>query len=93
MSIQTESADITAENQFTDYVGVGASHDGVVTVIGTGSMTLTLQVLPTGESTPLDIDTITAAGRYAFPGGGGKWRVGCKTGDFTSGTMKAIIQG
>ena len=88
---QKAEVSVTAENQFSGYVAPEADEDGVVTIIGTGSMTITLQVLPEGETTPIDVDSVTAAGRYTFAATREKHRIGVKTGDFTSGTMRILL--
>ncbi len=88
---QNTEVTITAENQFSGYVAPEADEDGSVTVIGTGSMTITLQVLPDGETVPIDVDSVTAAGRYTFAATRERHRIGCKTGDFTSGTMRVLL--
>lgn len=81
---------ITAENQFTDFLRI--SEKGVVTLEGTFSATLTLQMKKGGTSGIIDVDTVTTGGRYTFDGYGDDWRIGVKTGGYSSGTIEARIQ-
>jgi hypothetical protein len=91
MSVNANDKTVDAQNLFTEYLTVPGK--GSIDVIDTssGNMTLTLQVLPFGQSTPIDVDSITAAGRYEFEGLGGSFRFGCKTGDYSSGTFDVVL--
>ncbi len=84
---------ITAQNQFTaemNIIGIG-----VVVVEDTSSIsaTIRLQVKPDQSTTWIDTgDTFTAEGAWAFDGSrGNKYRVGVKTGDFSSGTATVYL--
>lgn len=82
----------TAQNQFSD--PVRCPDYCILDLRGTGTMTVTIQVLPPDETdwaNSIDLDGITAAGRYEIKGAGEQFRVGVKTGAFTSGTLKATI--
>ena len=84
--------DITAENQFTDAIRV--KNVGIVVVDDTSSIaaTITLQVKPDGSSTWIDTgDTFTTEGAWSFDAAGEQYRVGVKTGGFTSGTATVYI--
>ncbi len=82
---------ITAQNQFSE--GLFVEFRGFVTLTGTWVATITLQLKLQGTSIWIDIDSVTSNGRYYFEAGRDMWRIGCKTGGYTSGTCTAKIQG
>ena len=95
-SAQTfQAKDITAENQFTDAVKINGP--GLVAISDTSSMSMTvsLQISIDGGTTWIDTgDTWTAEGVDTLADGlGKKYRLGVKTGDFTSGTATVYLGG
>ena len=88
-----EDVSVTAENQFSDPLYVRPQELGTVTITGTFVGTITLQFRLGNTSDWVDRDSKTSGGRWYFQGGGDEWRIGCKTGDYTSGTAVCRIQG
>ncbi len=93
---QQVTADVTAENSFTDAIrvtGTGSSRPFTVIRAGTWSATVTLQRSLVSENGPwLDVTTYTTNGTVSFDDGLDNqiawYRIGVKTGDFTSGTVE-----
>jgi len=84
--------DITAQNEFTSAIRIAKV--GIVAVEDTSSIsaTISLQVKPDGSSSWIDTgDTFDAEGAWSFDAAGEQYRVGVKTGDFTSGTATLYI--
>ena len=85
--------EITAENQFTDAIELG--NEGATIIVGDSSSfsgTLTLQV--TTDDFTGWVDDITYTGEaveVVNPGQEVQVRVGCKTGNYTSGSIKVAI--
>ena len=86
MSSKNVTASITAQNTFTDAVSLIGLYN--LSISGTWVATVTLQRSFDAGSNWLDVDTKTGNtetwGREPEPGV--VYRVGIKTGDFTSGT-------
>jgi hypothetical protein len=88
-----QEAAITAENQFTTAITVKGSavvyfHDS-----GSFSGTITLQVSRDGGSTWVDVENYTSETVKAITYGGNMmWRIGCKTGGYTSGSATVALQ-
>ena len=88
------SASITAQNNFTDWLEFdNARRFFNVSVSGTFSATVTVQRSYDGGSTPLDVKEYTAPAEEI-----GEhvetivlYRIGVKTGDFTSGTVEVRL--
>jgi len=93
LAVESATKDITAQNQFTDSIRVHAV--GIVIIEDTGSIsaTFTLQIKPDDGSNWVDTgDTFTAEGAWSFDSVAGvQYRIGVKTGDFTSGTATVYI--
>jgi len=92
--------DISAENNFSEWIYVDSDELVTVTLQGTWVATMTVQYAlnqdyeaTSGSPTPVALETKTENGRWDFPGGGDWWRFGVATGDYTSGTLEGIIQG
>lgn len=90
---QGNTKSIGSQNTFTDPLRIGEGKQGTLTITGTFSATVTLQVRLLGGTTWTDIDTVTTTGRWQWPGGNDDWRAGVKTGDYSSGTAVVNIQG
>ena len=85
---------ITDENQFTNSISL--THTGAIVIEDTGviSATFTLQVRAESGDAWVDSDTFTTAGRwYIHNPSGFEFRLGVKTGDFTSGTATVSVEG
>lgn len=93
MDIQGNIASIGAQNTFTNEIFIPKGEQGTVTITGTFDLTLTLQCRLINSSTWIDVDSVTAGPRYYFEGGNDYWRIGCKTGEYSSGTAEVRIQG
>ena len=96
---QKVEADVTAENQFTDAIEVtGVDNQRVFTVTraGTWTATVTLQRSLESEDGPwTDVTTYTNNGTVTFDDGLDNqiawYRIGVKTGDFTSATVELAL--
>ena len=96
---QQVSSDITAENSFTNAIEVtGVDNQRVFTVTrgGTFTATVTLQRSLDGDSGPwTDVATYTTAATVTFDDGLDNqiawYRIGVKTGDYTSGTAELSL--
>ncbi len=91
---QVVQTSVTAEDSFTGSIlvtGVGSSRDFSVSIAGTWSATVTLQ-RSTDDATWEDVQTYTANTTTTFSDGLDNveyyYRIGVKTGDFTSGTVE-----
>jgi hypothetical protein len=91
---QVVQASVTAENNFTNSVlitGVGTSRDFSISIAGTWSATCTLQ-RSIDDATWEDVQTYTTNTTVTFSDGLDNieyyYRIGVKTGDFTSGTVE-----
>jgi len=91
---QLKTKSITAQNTFTDPFAAPYSHDIAVSVSGTFGATVTPQRSIDDGETWADLDTTyTAAAEFNIvPTDGCLYRVGVKTGDFTSGTVVVGIR-
>lgn len=87
------SRTITAQNQWTDWIAI--QEKGLLTIYDTSSMTMTvtLQMRPPGETTPTrDVETFTTEDvKVIRHGGASEFRIGVKTGDYTSGEAAVSI--
>mgnify|MGYP003671277632 CR=1 FL=1 len=90
---QIVQASITAEDNFTGSIlitGIGTSRDFSISITGTWSATVTLQ-RSIDDATWEDVDTYTANTTETFSDGLDNieyyYRIGVKTGGFTSGTV------
>jgi len=96
MSIQntTVSASLTAQNTGTTGLGVGQNKKVNASISGTFVGTVHVQRKQTGsaDSTYIDLYSVTAPSEKIIENVG-KWtyRIFCKTGNFTSGTIKALL--
>lgn len=95
---QRVEATISAEDQWTDPVrvtGVGASRNFVAANTGTGSATITLQRSVSEPGSWTDVLTLGATAGYNYNDGLDNqiiyYRVGCKTGNYVSGTRDVSI--
>lgn len=96
---QIVEADVTAENQFTNTIritGVTTSRAFQITRAGTWTATVTLQRSFTSSTGPFeDVETYTTNGTKSFNDGFDNlvvwYRIGVKTGDFTSGTVELTL--
>jgi len=87
------TADISAQNQFTDPVLVDG-YDFDVSIHNSSSFvgTITLQRSREKDGTYRDVETWTAVVEDRGVSAGKFWyRLGCKTGDYTSGTISLDI--
>lgn len=91
MPSKNVTADITAQNSFTDTFSANGPFN--IILAGTWAATVTLQMLRADGSTWVDVTTWTANAIKIgeAPPTGGKYRLGVKTGDFTSGTVNAEL--
>ena len=91
MTIRLQTRTITAENQFTDPAEVVGYFN--LAISGTWAGTVTVQRSFDKGSTWYDVDTWTAnTQEYGFePERGIQYRVGIKTGGYTSGTCVVRI--
>lgn len=96
---QTVSADVTAENSFTNAIrvtGVSSSRVFTITRAGTWVATVTLQRSLDSESGPWeDVTTYTTNATITYDDNLDNqiawYRIGVKTGDFTSGTVELSL--
>jgi len=86
MTQKLKDRTITAENEFTDAVKLQGYFN--LSITGTWVATVTVQRCFDGGSTWYDVDTFIAnTQEYGLePEGGVQYRIGIKTGDFTSGS-------
>jgi len=94
---QTVQASVTAQDEFTGSIlvtGVGTSRDFSLSIAGTWSATVTLQ-RSTDDATWEDVETYTTNTSVTFSDGLDNlqyyYRIGVKTGDFTSGTVELSL--
>lgn len=80
------SASLTAENTFTDWFDCDSIFN--LSISGTWAATITLQRSYDSGTTPLDVTTYTANAEEIVtnPEKGMLYRIGIKTGAYTSGT-------
>ena len=86
------SVDVTAQNQFTEWLRIPGM--AVMTIADTGAMnmTTTLQCRVSSTATSIDSDTQTLAGAYPLSCGGNlEWRAGVKIGGYTAGTATITL--
>lgn len=95
---QTVSASVTAENTFTNTIrvtGTGTARSFTVSRTGTWVATVTLQRSFDEGTSWIDVTTYTTNGTVAFDDGLSNqdvlYRIGVKTGDFTSGTVELTL--
>lgn len=95
---QEVEADITAQDQFTDsirVVGTGNERIFTITRAGTWNATVTLQRSVGEEGSWVDVGTYTTNGSVNFNDSLSNqivyYRIGVKTGDFTSGTVELSL--
>lgn len=95
---QTVEDDLTGENQFTSYIkvtNVGTARDITITRAGTWSATATLQRSISEPGTWVDVATFTTNGSATYNDGLDNqtiyYRIGIKTGDYTSGTATLTL--
>lgn len=89
---------VTAADTFSDYIevaGSGSDRAFTVNITGTFTATVTIQYSAGAPGTWVDSDTYTTATTTSKTDGFDNqtvyWRIGVKTGDFTSGTVNASI--
>lgn len=80
---------ISAQNTFTSQIY--CPQGGNIEIIGTGVMTISLQYLATDGNWYDTGDKFTVAGLYSFYAAPCMFRIGCKTGDYTSGNLTVNI--
>ena len=89
----TETMAISAQNTFTDWVALLGEFN--LSISGTWVGTVTIQRSFDGGTTALDVNAYTTniedRGYEPRGEGGTVYRVGIKTGDYTSGTAKVRI--
>ncbi|AIK68531.1 hypothetical protein Lo5R7ANS_61 [Mesorhizobium phage vB_MloP_Lo5R7ANS] len=79
---------ITAQNTFTTPVLIQGGNTFDVSVSGTFVATVTLQRSKDGTTNWVDVDTLTEPGEWTGDAGSAWfYRLGVKTGEFTSGTV------
>ena len=94
--VHSATRTINAENQFTDWILVSAENSFDYSIHSTASFvgTITLQRKRVDEADSLARDVETQTGEKERAGmNGSTWlmRIGCKTGDFTSGSIVVDI--
>ena len=83
---------INAANTFTDPVQPGRGFDLSLYANSSFSGTLTLQRRRVGETNWRDVKTYTGpAEEYGQSSGNWEYRLGCKTGNYTSGSITAEV--
>ncbi len=85
---------LDAENVFSEEITIPG--DGVLsaalTLTGSGSMRVVVQVRPRADTTWVDLFFAVGAGRYSLtPYGSGPMRFGVKLGDWTSGSIDGTM--
>jgi hypothetical protein len=86
------SRTVTAENQFTPWLHLGKDQSANVSVGGTFSATVSLQIRLAGESSANSVKTYTTAAEEVFiTGGNCDIRLGVATGAYTSGAPVLIL--
>ena len=95
---QTVSADIGAEDTFTDSIrvtGIDASRAFSISLTGTWSATVTLQRSFDDGASWVDVTTYASNQTITYDDGLDnqdiRYRIGVKTGDYTSGTLEAEL--
>ena len=95
---QTVTANITAENNFTNTIevtGVGTARSFTVSLTGTWTATVTLQRSFDDGASWIDVTTYTINTSTTYSDGLDNqiilYRIGVKTGNFTSGTVAATL--
>jgi hypothetical protein len=92
MTNRNESITITAENSWTDAIGVSENNNFDISISGTFVATITLQRSYDKGLNWFDTDTFTSAGEWQAAGSEtNDYRIGVKTGNFTSGTISVRI--
>lgn len=87
-----KAAAITAENTFTDVLGVNAGHSFNLSIYETFVAVVTLQRSFDGGTTWLDVKAYGAPIEdRGFEPEGALYRVGVKTGGYTSGTVNVRL--
>lgn len=98
---RSRSLTVTADGANNQTVGVSAKKGGVVTLVGTFVATITLQ-RKGADNTWRDVTnnsgtvtTFTAAGTYTIAPNEiqAEYRLNCKSGAFTSGSVTMMIEG
>jgi len=86
---------ITKQNEFTDALTIREKGWVFIEDTGSMSMTVSLQVKPNKSADWMDTgDEFTSEGAWPIPyGGGHQYRLGVKTGNFTSGTARLTLSG
>lgn len=92
MTAQVKTKTITAQNEFTDWMQV-IGDKFRVSISGTWSATVTIQCSFDAGETILDVESFTSNIQKfgEEPEGGVYYRLGVKTGNFTSGTAEVRI--
>jgi len=86
MGIGTVSATVSGDNQFTDAMATQKTALVSISISGTFSATITLQHKIDGSNWR-DVETWTAAAEQLYEAPeDGEIRIGCKTGEYTSGS-------
>jgi hypothetical protein len=97
---QVKTATLTATNTFTDAIDLLAGETAVVWCRGTFTATVTPQGYFPGDTSPYDFGADTIAGNGASARAAFKTitapaamslRVGCKSGEFTAGTISVGV--
>ena len=84
------SKTISEENSFSNSILIGADHFSI-SIQGTFVATVTLQKTY-NEVDWLDVQTFTLSGEFfGLEPEGSKYRIGVKTGDFTSGSVNVRL--
>lgn len=85
-------ATVSAEDTFTDPLNIKGPGYIRVTDTSSMSMTLSLQSSDDDGTSWITEDTFSAEGTYEIENGLGlAWRIGCASGDYTSGTADVKI--
>ena len=92
--MKTVCSSISAQNTFTEEIIINGPAVLSVDDTSSMSMTVTLQRKHAATGTWKDCSTVvTAEGLYTIVNCLGSYRVGCKTGDYTSGTASICLTG
>jgi len=92
--VNNVSAAITAQNTFTDWLSVGKGRRFSIDIYGTFAATVYLQKTYNGGTTVIDDPTTRTApySEISLPlAEGTQYRLGVKTGGFTSGTVSVRL--
>ena len=88
-----EKKTITAENQWSETIDISAGYFSV-SVQGTFVGTVTVQKTYDQGTNWYDVNTFTAPGEYVgLEGEGSQFRIGAKTGEYSSGTIYVRMGG